>query len=270
MTERNANANYTECASADGAALDAKPRVTNHRDALLAAAVKLIEHIQTPESKPEGLILSDETENQPDLYSLLEAMTALRQEASLQGRNTHQFTQSLEQLLSRMRDEHSDSETLKAIERDLDSVKTSIESLADGQWDEGREEGFEEAFDFLVDPLLDTHDQFRRLDEQYRKPSPPRRWFAFLQPNDESQAFRQTTHLTLKKLNQRLDSVRIVATATVGMEFDPLTMKAVELEESKVETPNRVLEIFKQGYRYEDRVLRYAEVKVSASSPDHK
>lgn len=50
-----------------------------------------------------------------------------------------------------------------------------------------------------------------------------------------------------------------------GEKFDPETMEAVETEETKDEgRKDRVINVYRVGYKYRDRILRPAEVKVYA------
>ena len=49
----------------------------------------------------------------------------------------------------------------------------------------------------------------------------------------------------------------------LGQPFDPATANAVHsLETDKEEEKNVVLEVYANGYRYGDKVLRYAQVCV--------
>ena len=217
----------------------------------------------------DGLIPLPEEENgQPDLYSLFEAMTSLRQEISLQGRSFHQLEQTLGQFLKQSSQDGLLLEQVTAIKDNVDYVQRLTEGLISLQGGKDREaekqEGFRKAFDYLIDSLLDTHDQFRRMDEQVQQRKQRKGWFSFLKKNTTPDDLHQSINLTLKKLNQRLDSVAVVPIAHEGIPFDPHTMKAVEIEESTSQPPNTVLAIFRQGYIHEDRVLRFAEVKVSS------
>ena len=63
--------------------------------------------------------------------------------------------------------------------------------------------------------------------------------------------------------NQLLDVLKSEGLAhieSLGKEFDPKTMQAVETEES--EEDNKVLKVMQEGYMYKDRVLRPAMVVV--------
>ena len=63
--------------------------------------------------------------------------------------------------------------------------------------------------------------------------------------------------------NQLLDVLKsegLTHIESLGKEFDPKTMQAVETEES--EEDNKVLKVMQEGYMYKDRVLRPAMVVV--------
>jgi len=222
-------------------------------ETLLTAAKELIDQLQHSESDVEGLAEFDQDEQQPDLYTLLEGLTALRQEISLQGRTFHEFQQPLSQYLEKTQTQTS-------------SIETFMARVKSQEKEEGYEDGFHEAFNFLIDPLLDTHDQFRRMNEQFQSRLKSRKkWLGFFQNTNELKQVQQSVELTLKKLNQRMQTMQIVPVARVGGAFEPQVMKAVELEPTSTMKPDHVVEIFRQGYRHQDRVLRFAEVKVSSS-----
>ncbi len=223
------------------------------QETLLAAAADVIRSLQQTEMSVEGLADSDSDEQQLDLYTLLEGLTALRQEVSLQGRTFHELEQKLSQHLEQTKHQLSVTESYMA---------QTHSHLKDAAYDEG----FRDAFHIVVDPLLDTHDQFRRMNDQFQNRLKSRqKWRGFFQNTNELKQVQQSVLLTLKKLDQRLESLQIVPVAKVDGAFDPQEMKAVELESTNAMKPDCVVQIFRQGYRYEDRVLRFAEVKVSST-----
>lgn len=51
--------------------------------------------------------------------------------------------------------------------------------------------------------------------------------------------------------------------ATIGMEFDPNIHHAVETEKVEGSEPNKIVGVLVKGYKYKDRILKPAMVKVS-------
>lgn len=71
--------------------------------------------------------------------------------------------------------------------------------------------------------------------------------------------------------NQLLDVLKnegLSHIESLGKEFDPKTMQAVETEES--EDDNKVLKVMQEGYMYKDRVLRPAMVVVGKKKEESK
>ena len=75
--------------------------------------------------------------------------------------------------------------------------------------------------------------------------------------------FKKGVEMTLKGYQELLDKYSVVPTAEVGQEFDANFHNAVMHIEDEELGENLVAEIFQQGYKMGDRVLRHAVVKVA-------
>ena len=75
--------------------------------------------------------------------------------------------------------------------------------------------------------------------------------------------FKKGVEMTLKGYMDLLDKYSVVPTAEVGQEFDANFHNAVMHIEDEELGENLVAEIFQQGYKMGDRVLRHAVVKVA-------
>lgn len=87
----------------------------------------------------------------------------------------------------------------------------------------------------------------------------------------ESREFRhflQGVELIGRQLNEVLESLGILAIASVGERFDPHIHEAVVTEPSDEYEPDTVTEELARGYRIGDRLLRPAMVKVAARRDD--
>lgn len=223
-----------------------------------------------PEKIPEGLTEPEEGETAPDLYSLLSALTSLRQEIALQGRSFHQLEQTLHSCLKESPTEAPILSSVTSLHDEIRRLQEDFDMYTARRRAKERkravEEGFQTAVNVLLEPLLDTHDQFRRMEEQNRRrPARHPSWFSFRKAETGDDGFDQTVHLILVKLEQRLEALGVVSVAREGMSFDPQTMKAVDLERSDAYEPHTVVEVYHQGYQYRDRIVRFAEVKVASS-----
>jgi len=60
-----------------------------------------------------------------------------------------------------------------------------------------------------------------------------------------------------------MERFSLLSMAKVGDSFDPEIHQAIESEEMKNRRDGEILEIFEQGYRYKDKTISYAKVKVN-------
>lgn len=235
---------------------------------LTELALELVQKLQQREEFPKGAAASEQEIESPDLFSLFSALTALQQEVALQGRSFGKLDQNLALVISHFEKMQTVSENVHRLNENMHQLRSSLESLSSQALSEmravGRDEARNEQFDRLIDPLLDTHDQMRRLVEQYKvrlyREKGWRQWFGhrkLLQDTLQTQSICET------KIRQKLESLGVTLTAFIDKQFDPKSMKAVELEYQSGKSSGIVLEIYRQGYKLEDRVLRFAEVKVS-------
>ncbi len=240
----------------------------NEHKNLTEIVTAFVQKLQQREELPQGIEASSQDIKPPDLLSLFSALTALKQEVSLQGRSFGKLDQNLALVNSQFEKIQTVGEQVQRLNENMHQVRSSIESVSSlalsNMRTVGKEEARKELFDSLIDPLLDTHDQMRRLVEQYKnrlnRISGWHTWFGhrtLLQDTLHTQTICET------KLRQKLESLGVEVTAFIDKPFDPNSMKAVELEYPAGKSSGVVLEIYRQGYRLEDHILRFAEVKVS-------
>ncbi|MFB3788230.1 MAG: nucleotide exchange factor GrpE [bacterium] len=244
------------------------PEAAPGEETLLAAARDWLLHLREPEPRPEGVVTAEETAPAPDLYTLLEALTALRQEIALQGRGFQRLEQAIQHAAGQWEAVPALAERFSAFHAGLEDLQSLVELLTTqtlaGERKRGYQSGKEKAFASLAEPLLDTHDQLRRWLEQHQNRPPSRPWWRrWLAGADATGELIQTITLCHKKLGQRLNDLGITPIARPEMEFDPTKMKAVDRAEIPGASGVSVVEVYRQGYLHEDRVLRFAEVKVA-------
>jgi molecular chaperone GrpE len=88
-----------------------------------------------------------------------------------------------------------------------------------------------------------------------------------LQAEDTGTSLREGVALTHRELTTQLESLGVTAIEPLGERFDPAAQQAILHEPAPGFEPGTVSEVFRKGYRYRDRLLRPALVKV-ASEPD--
>lgn len=80
---------------------------------------------------------------------------------------------------------------------------------------------------------------------------------------DEVKKFLNGFKMIYNSLCETLKSFEITEIECLNQPFDSNTMEAVMVEETNEVEPNTVIEVLQKGYRYKDKVIRYAMVKVS-------
>lgn len=87
-------------------------------------------------------------------------------------------------------------------------------------------------------------------------------------PSDLAQNdWAQGIDLIARKLRAALESRGISRIDALGKEFDPWQHEAVMQGPSAPEEEGKVVEVFREGYKLGDKVLRPAQVKVGSGSP---
>jgi len=87
-----------------------------------------------------------------------------------------------------------------------------------------------------------------------------------LQAQDAGKSLREGVQLTHRELMTLFESLGVTAVEPLGERFDPAAHQAIVHEPAPGFGPGTVSEVFRKGYRYRDRLLRAALVKV-ASGP---
>ena len=218
------------------------------RARLRESVVRWLDELDAAEPAPEGVapeILAS-PEAAPDLFTLLDQLTALTREAQLQGRATNRL--------------HADLTT--AMERLAQSV-TPADAVARRLTEARREARLE-----VIGEILEVRDRLTRgLDEAQRRLAALRGLRARLGQRPVLAALVEGTSLACERLDDALRRLDVHEIACQGEPFDPTLMRAVEVAEVPAAPPGTVVEVFRPGYTSNGRVLRFAEVKVVAGAP---
>ncbi len=81
-------------------------------------------------------------------------------------------------------------------------------------------------------------------------------------------AVRQGVELTLRDFQSALEALGVTVLDPLGQRFDPQLHQALVHEPAPGREPGSVAEVFRKGYRYKDRLLRPALVKVASTSAE--
>ena len=98
-------------------------------------------------------------------------------------------------------------------------------------------------------PILDNFERAIRLDDN--------------DLSDEVSKFLSGFKMILGNLTALLDKFEVREVECLGLEFDPHVAEAVLTEHDESKPENVVLEVLTKGYKYKDKLIRPAMVKVN-------
>ncbi len=84
-----------------------------------------------------------------------------------------------------------------------------------------------------------------------------------VEAGENSEGLRQGVELVYKQLHDVLEKFGIQSFSAKGEPFDPAKHDAVMQEATDAVPENTVVQVFREGYLYHDKVLRHAQVSVS-------
>lgn len=156
---------------------------------------------------------------------------------------------------SRAGNESAQSEVTK-LKAERDSLLDRL-ARAQAEFDNARKRAAKEQQDFrdyaaadVIRPLLPVLDSFERA----------------LQAKSDAGDFRGGIELIYKQLQDALAKFGVKAVAAKGQPFDPHQHEAIEMVETTEVPDHEVIEELQRGYKYKDRLLRPAMVKVAKNS----
>lgn len=227
---------------------------------------------------------SDETvDSLPDvgLLQVVEAFTALRHELKLETRSTRGLQETVQSALQGMAAAQRSLESVQAREREaaLAAGGPIIEDLV--ALDEALERGAR-AFAAIHRQMTDSaprrlhetlHEGFRRLPWWRRRLF--RSWHQHVLRHS-AEALARVTEEEFASLMQGYGLIRARADRAltqhsvrriecVGRRLDPAQMTVVELVDDPHAEPETVVDEVRPGYLWEDRVIRFAEVRAVRS-----
>lgn len=152
------------------------------------------------------------------------------------------------------------TESVESSGAELQKLKAERDTLLDrlarmqAEFENARRRAAKEQQDFrdfatvdAIKPLLPVIDNFERA----------------LQAKSEPADFRTGVELIYKQLQDVLAKLGVRPIASKGEPFDPHVHEAIEMVETSDAADHEVLEEWQRGYKFKDRLLRPAMVKVA-------
>jgi len=133
---------------------------------------------------------------------------------------------------------------------------TAIDRLArmQAEFDNARKRAAKEQQDFRDFALADTVKTLLPIVDNFERA---------LQSRSETSDFRTGVELIYKQLRDTLAKLGVQTIEAKGQPFDPRFHEAVEMVDTPDAADHEVLEEWQRGYKYKDRLLRPAMVKVA-------
>src|SRR5215471_4760005 len=220
------------------------------RRQLLATVDAWLDELAEAEPVPAGVApeVMESTEPAPDLFTVLGQLTALTRETQLQGRATNRLHAELSAKLDHLAENQISADTMA---RKLGDMR--------------REARLE-----VITELLEVRDRFSRgVEEVQRRLAGLHGFWARFAQREVLTALVEGNLLARERLDDLLRRLDVQEIACLGKPFDPTLMQAAEVVHTTTAAPGTVLDVFRPGYISNGRVLRFAEVRVAADSPQH-
>jgi len=146
------------------------------------------------------------------------------------------------------------------IEAELQKLKTERDMYVDrlariqADFDNARKRAAKEQQDFRDFALADTVKTLLPIVDNFERA---------LQSKSDPADFRSGIELIYKQLQDVLTKLGVRPIPAKGEQFDPHVHEAVEMVETSEAADHEVLEEWQRGYKFKDRLLRPAMVKVA-------
>ena len=149
---------------------------------------------------------------------------------------------------------------VSGLEAELQKVKAERNTLLDrlarmqAEFENARRRAAREQQDFRDFAVVDTIKSLLPVIDSFERA---------LQAKSESGEFRTGVELIYKQLQDVLAKLGVQPIAAKGQPFDPHVHEAIEMVETPHAPDHEVLDEWQRGYKFKDRLLRPAMVKVA-------
>lgn len=79
----------------------------------------------------------------------------------------------------------------------------------------------------------------------------------------EDEAYKKGVEMTMNQFNTTMEKLGVTKIESLGAKFDPALHNAVMHVEDEEKGENEIVEVFQEGFRLGDKVIRFAMVKVA-------
>ena len=145
-------------------------------------------------------------------------------------------------------------------EAEIQRLKAERDTLLDrlarmqAEFDNARKRAAKEQQDYRDFALADTIKTVLPVVDSFERA---------LQAKSEGNEFRTGVELIYKQLQDVLAKLGVQSIAAKGQQFDPRIHEAIEMVETSDAPDHEVLDEWQRGYKYKDRLLRPAMVRVA-------
>lgn len=192
-----------------------------------------------------------------DLQSVLREWIALKQELKLEARGSKVARQRLDDAVEAF---HG------GVDRVADEAKGLLGSVVherDRLRDEMRTLRESEAQSW-AEVLLDVRDMLARAVDATQRAGQRRGWRRWLFKARALERLYEGHGLALKQLDATLEGRGIRPIVCLNQPVDPHSMRVIDVVRRDDMPPGVVVEVFRRGYMWGSRVIRYAEVQAVA------
>ena len=84
-----------------------------------------------------------------------------------------------------------------------------------------------------------------------------------LKQGTEDEAYRKGVEMIMTQFEQTLEKLGVTVIDCLGKTFDPALHNAVMHVDDETKGENEIVEVFQQGFKLDDKVIRFAMVKVA-------
>ena len=147
----------------------------------------------------------------------------------------------------------SETEKLKA---ERDALLDRLARLQ-AEFDNARKRGVREQQDFREFAAADVIKNFLPILDNFERA---------LKANADSTEFRNGIELIYRQFQDALQKIGVQPIVAVGQPFDPRVHEAVEMVDTAEVPDHHVVDELQRGYKYKERLLRPAMVRVARNS----
>jgi len=192
----------------------------------------------------------EEQGDSPDMLTFFAELAALRQELSLQTRNTHKNSREMFETLDGLKDSLSKNSfeldsALREVKSQVPQIRQQAEEVLLLEWISLRE------------ALAENVRQFNKQKLQG--------FFTAKKDREMLRKEQRKQELLLKKADDILRRFEVEPVAKLGKPFNAAEMRAIATSKDSSVPPGSVSKIYLQGFRRKEKLLSAAEVEVRSA-----